>query len=207
MNREAQKILGTQVKEVLSKAVGGIYVGRVFRHALTDFFSKFSVTEDGLEIIANDYMTFKLPIADEEEYINYAVGVENDEEEWEGSVYFDYCFEIAGYKIAFNESDKGEVLTWEQFEELAAKAKCLFSVESIDGGSVYVSVSDASIGISDFGEIVITSDTATVTLDKEIVDAIYNDSVGANEVCYRIEFSNGMADMSIEVDDSNRLSM
>ena len=100
MNREAQKILGTQVKELLSKAVGGIYVGRVFRHALTDVFSKFSVTEDGLEITANDYVTFKLPIADEEEYINYAVGVENDEEEWEGSVYFDYCFEIAGYKFA-----------------------------------------------------------------------------------------------------------
>ena len=207
MNREAQKIKGTQVKELLAKAVGGIYAGRVFQHALTNFFSDFSITDDGLEIVASKFMTLTLPIADDEEYINYAVTVENDEEEWEGSVYFDYCFEIEGYKISFNESDKGEVLTWEQFKELVTKARCLFSVESIDGGSVYVSMSDASIGISDFDEIVITSDTASVNLDKEIVDAIYNDSVGANEVCYRIEFSNGMADISIEVDDSNRLSV
>lgn len=207
MNREAQKIKGTQVKELLAKAVGGIYVGRVYQKSLTDFFLNFSVTENGLEVTVNKFVTFTLPIADDEEYINYAVAVENDEEEWEGSVYFDYCFEIEGYKISFNESDKGEVLTWEQFEELVTKARCLFSVESIDGGSIYVSMSDASIGISDFGEIVITSDAASVNLDKEIVDAIYNDSVGANEVCYRIEFSNGMADISIEVDDSNRLSM
>lgn len=205
MNKEAQKIKGTQVKELLAKAVGGIYVGRVFQHALTNFFSDFSIKDDGLVIVASKFMTLTLPIADDEDYINYAVAVENDEEEWEGSVYFDYCFEIEGYKISFNESDKGDILTWEQFEELVTKAKCLFSAVSIDGGSVSIDVSGCAIGISEFGEVTIVSDSTTVGLDKEIIDAIYNDSVESNEICYRIEFSNGMADININVDYTNRL--
>ena len=43
-----------------------------------------------------------------------------------------------------------------------------------------------------------TSLCASMEIDKSIVDAIYNDSSEAEDVCFRIEFNNGMSDMTIE---------
>lgn len=91
MKNKATKLTGAQVKELLAKAVGGIYLSRYF-DVMTDFYKKFAVTDDGLEITVNDMLTAKIPIQNETEYINFAVGCDISEskdnedtvyEEWE----------------------------------------------------------------------------------------------------------------------------
>lgn len=57
MSNEAVKLTGTRVKELLAKAVGGIYVSRGFDKILTDYFEKYGITDKGLEINANDSIT------------------------------------------------------------------------------------------------------------------------------------------------------
>ena len=141
MNREAQKLTGKQVKELLAKVIGGIYISRHF-DVMTDYFNQFTVTNEGLEIVVDKMLTAKIPVQDNEEFINYAIGSENlnDDapyEEWEDSSYFDYKFEIANYMIAFNLEEKSNVLTWEQFKELATNEKYVnYTVQNIDGGSM-----------------------------------------------------------------------
>lgn len=205
MNREAQKLTGKQVKELLAKAVGGIYISRHF-DVMTDYFNQFTVTNEGLEIVVDKMLTAKIPVQDKEEFINYAIGSENlnDDapyEEWEDSSYFDYKFEIANYMIAFNLEEKSNVLTWEQFKELATNEKYVnYTVQNIDGGSMYVDMNQCNIHFLDVDDsyFEVCSLYASMEIDKSIVDAIYNDSSETEDVCFRIEFNNGMSDMTIE---------
>ena len=78
MTNKAVKMTGAQVKDLLTKAAGGIYVSRHFG-VMTDFYKKFAVTDGGLEIAVNDMFTAKIPIQNEAEYINFAVGCDISE--------------------------------------------------------------------------------------------------------------------------------
>ena len=131
MTNKVVKLTGAQVKDLLTKAVGGIYVSRRF-NVMTDFYKKFAVTDGGLELTVNDMLTAKIPIQNEAEYINFAVGCDISEsedtedtvyEEWESSTYFEYKFEIANLMICFNITEKDHCLTWEQFRELVTNEK------------------------------------------------------------------------------------
>lgn len=206
MSKEVKVFKGTEVKELLAKAVGGVYISRYF-DVMTDYYNNFSITDDGLEISVGKMLVAKIPVQDNENYINYAVGSENlnDDapyEEWEDSSYFEYKFEIANYMIAFNLEEKGSVLlTWEQFKELATNEKYVnYTVQNIDGGSMYVDMNQCGIYFDDVDNsyFEVRSLYASMEIDKSIVVAIYNDSPETEDVCFRIEFNNGMSDMIIE---------
>lgn len=217
MTNKAVKVTGAQVKDLLTKAVGGIYISRYF-DVMTDFYKKFAVTDDGLEITVNDMLTAKIPIQNETEYINFAIGCDISEnkdtedtiyEEWESSTYFEYKFEIANIVICFNVAEKDHSLTWEQFRELVTNEKYInYTVRSIDGGSLYVDVNHCNIDFSDVDDshFSICSPLSTnIEVDKEIVSAIYNDATESETICYRIEFNNGLSDMTIEVEKNSRV--
>ena len=217
MTNKVFKLTGAQVKDLLTKAVGGIYVSRRF-NVMTDFYKKYAVTDNGLEIVVNDMLTAKVPIQSDAEYINFAVGCDISEskdtedtiyEEWESSIYFEYKFEIANLMICFNVTEKDHSLTWEQFRELVTNERCVnYTVRSIDGGSLYVDVNHCNIDFSDMNDsyFSIGSPLSTnIEIDKEIVTAIYNDATETEEICYRIEFNNGLSDMTIEVEKSSRV--
>lgn len=217
MTNKVFKLTGAQVKDLLTKAVGGIYVSRRF-NVMTDFYKKYAVTDNGLEIVVNDMLTAKVPIQSDAEYINFAVGCDISEskdtedtiyEEWESSIYFEYKFEIANLMICFNVTEKDHSLTWEQFRELVTNERCVnYTVRSIDGGSLYVDVNHCNIDFSDMNDsyFSIGSPLSTnIEIDKEIVTAIYNDATETEEICYRIEFNNGLSDMTIEVEKGSRV--
>lgn len=197
---KATKLTGTQVKELLAK-VKGIYVAKNITDILTDYFSASDlvITDDGLEIAVNQFTTIRLPIA-EDNYINYALGGENDNEEWDASTYFDYKFYIEGYMICFNTKDKGNTLTLEQLKELVeTKRISAFRAESIDGGSFSISASACIIDVDiESPKIELITNDSNIIFDEEIINAIYNDSDCADDICYRIEFSNGAPDITIE---------
>lgn len=217
MTNKVVKVTGAQVKDLLTKAVGGIYVSRHF-DVMTDFYKKYAVTDNGLEIAVKDMLTAKVPIQSEAEYINFAVGCDISEsedtedtvyEEWESSTYFEYKFEISNLMICFNVTEKDHSLTWEQFRELVTNERCVnYTVRSIDGGSLYVDVNHCNIDFSDMNDsyFSIGSPLSTnIEIDKEIVTAIYNDATETEEICYRIEFNNGLSDMTIEVEKGSRV--
>lgn len=217
MTNKAVKVTGAHVKDLLAKAVGGIYVSRHF-DVMTDFYKKYAVTDDGMEITVNDMLTAKIPIQNEMEYINFAVGCDISEtkdtedtvyEEWESSTYFEYKFEIANIMICFNVIEKDHSLTWEQFRELVTNEKSIdYTVKSIDGGSLYVDVNHCNIDFSDVDDsyFSICSPLSTnIEVDKDIVSAIYNDATESEEICYRIEFNNGMSDITIEVEKDSKV--
>lgn len=217
MTNKVVKLTGAQVKDLLAKAVGGIYVSRRF-NVMTDFYKKYAVTDNGLEIAVKDMLTAKVPIQSEAEYINFAVGCDISEsedtedtvyEEWESSTYFEYKFEISNLMICFNVTEKDHSLTWEQFRELVTNERCVnYTVRSIDGGSLYVDVNHCNIDFSDMNDSYfnIGSPLSTnIEIDKEIVTAIYNDATETEEICYRIEFNNGLSDMTIEVEKGSRV--
>lgn len=217
MTNKAVKVTGAQVKELLTKAVGGIYISRHF-DVMTDFYKKFVVTDDGLEITVNDMLTAKIPIQSEAEYINFAIGYDSSDsgdtedtvyEEWESSTYFEYKFEISNLMICFNVTEKDYGLTWEQFRELVTNEKCVnYTVRSIDGGSLYVDVNHCNIDFSDVDDsyFSIGSPLSTnIEVDKEIVTTIYNTATDVEEICYQIEFNNGLSDMTIEVERDSRV--
>ena len=216
MTNKATKLTGAQVKEILAKAVGGIYLSRYF-DVMTDFYKKFAVTDDGLEITVNDMLTAKIPIQNEAQYINFAVGCDISEskdnedtvyEEWESSTYFEYKFEIENLMICFNTTEFDRRLTWEQFRELAANEKYVnYTVRSIDGGSLYVDVKNSNIFLSDVDDSYfnICSLYADMEFEYEIVSAIYNDATESEDICYRIELNNGMSDITIEVEKDSKV--
>lgn len=217
MTNKVVKLTGTQVKDLLAKAVGGIYVSRHF-DVMTDFYKKFAVTDNGLEIAVNDMLTAKIPIQNEAEYINYAVGCDISDskdsedtvyEEWESSTYFEYKFEIANLMFCFNVIEEDYSLTWEQFRELVTNEKCIdYMVRSIDGGSLYVDMNHCNIDFSDVDDSyfnIYSPLSTNIEVDKEIVTAIYNDATESEEICYRIEFNNGLSDMTIEVEKDSRV--
>lgn len=185
---------------------------------MTDFYKKFDVKDDGMEITVNDMLTAKIPIQNETKYINFAIGCdisdseENEDtvyEEWESSTYFEYKFEIANLMICFNVTEKDHSLTWEQFMELVTNEKYInYTVKSIDGGSLYIDVNHCNIYFSDVDDTYfnICSPLSTnIEVDKEIVTAIYNDATESEEICYRIEFNNGLSDMTIEVEKESKV--
>lgn len=217
MTNKAVKVTGVQVKDLLTKAVGGIYISRHF-DVMTDFYKKYAVTGDGLEITVNDMLTAKIPIQSEAEYINFAIGYDSSDsgdtedtvyEEWESSTYFEYKFEISNLMICFNVTEKDYGLTWEQFKELVTNEKYInYTVRSIDGGSLYVDVNHCNIDFSDMDDsyFSIGSPLSTnIEVDKEIVTAIYNTATDVEEICYQIEFNNGLSDMTIEVERDSRV--
>lgn len=210
MGNKAVKVTGAQVKGLLAKVVGGIYLSRYF-NVITDFYNKFAVTDDGLEITINDMLTAKIPIPNDTEYFNYAVGCDISEsedsenmpyEEWESSTYFDYKFEIANNMICFNITEQDRKLTWEQFRELAANEQYVrFTVQNIDGGSICVDMSHCEIDFTDVEDSYFTvySLFASMEIDKGIVEAVYNNATETGNICYQISFNNGMTDMTIEL--------
>lgn len=209
MTSKAVKVTGTQVKELLAKAVGGIYLNKnICCNAMTDFFPKksFALTDEGLKIEVDSVITVNLPIEAKHQYINYAiggVGTESDdpdlEEEWEDSSYFDYNFNLCGYTICFNATDKGTELTWEQFKELTDSGNYgIFEVKNVDSGSVYIDMDNCTIDVNE-REIEINRDGTNTIIDMDVIDGIYNDSSEYEDIYYRFEFNNGMSDMEIEV--------
>lgn len=198
MSREVQKFLGTQVKELLSKAVGGIYIGRI-GYTMTDYYDKFKVTDDGLEIAVNDLLTAKIPIPEDQEFINYSIAGETEDEEWDGSTFFEYRFEICNYIIGFNLTKSEDTLTWEQFNELVVDGNISYKVCSIDGYLLYVDMNNCMVRLDDtFDSIEVSSLYASIEINKSLVGTIYNDAPESESVCYRIEFNNGMSDITIE---------
>ena len=54
MSKEAVKVTGAQVKRLLTRAVGGIYMSRGFHDILTDYSETYIITETALEIKIED---------------------------------------------------------------------------------------------------------------------------------------------------------
>ena len=80
--------------------------------------------------------------------------------------------------------------------------------DPISSGSLYVDVNHCNIDFSDMDDsyFCIGSPLSTnIEVDKEIVTAIYNDATETEEICYRIEFNNGLSDMTIEVEKDSRV--
>ena len=103
--------------------------------------------------------------------------------------------------ICFNVAEKDRRLTWEQFKELAANEQYVhYTVQNIDSGSMYIDMNHCDVDFSDVDDSCFTvcSLFASVEIDKEIVNAIYNDAIDSERICYRLEFNNGMTDMIIE---------
>lgn len=202
MTKEAVKVLGTQLKELLARVVGGIYTSAGFEGILTDYYEKYSITQKALEIKKEDTTVLTIIIDEVEEYINYASSGEDFEtkETWEGSTVFDYQFYLDGYMICFNVVEKGTRLTWAQFQELTnSKKNAVFKVQSKDASAFYLAVNNCTIDIND-REIEINSNKVNVIIDRDIIDAIYNDSRSVFGICYRIKFNNAMPDISINIE-------
>ncbi len=207
MNNKAVKVTGTQVKELLTRAVGGIYLGRRFSDIMTDYFEKCEIADRGIKINVDDTIALTVPVDETEQYINYAISGEDLEadEIWEGSTYFDYKFCIGGYTVCFNVEDKGTELTWEQFKELAdIRNYAILGARNLDAGAIYLDIDDCTIAVND-REIEINSEKVNAIIDRDIIETIYNDSADAGGICYRLEFCNGMADMVIDIEYGHRL--
>ena len=207
MNKNKTVFTGKQVQELLSKAIGGIYLVGVFDEMPVNILKDFSIVEDSIVFDLKNHLTLNLPISDNE-YVNYAIAGEDNSEEalwevWEGSTYFDYRFEISDYTLCFNVADKGNQLTWDQFKELTNVQKGAFTVRSQDGGSVYIDMIDCTISVND-SEIEIRATGAEIVYDREIISQIYNDSFKTEDIVYRIEFINGMADVEVELEFKER---
>ena len=73
---------------------------------------------------------------------------------------------------------------------------------------MYVDVNHCNIDFSDTDDsyFSIGSPLSTnIEVDKEIVTAIYNTASDVEEICYQIEFNNGLSDMTIEVEKNSRV--
>lgn len=206
-NRMSKTVMtGKQVKEVLRQAIGGIYFENGLYGMVTDVLNEYTVTEDGLVANFGKCLTLNISISDEEKFTNFAIegsdGEEVEEtmqEEWDGSTYFDYKFQISGYTLCFSTVDKGTTLTWEQFKELTDSNASIFEMRSVDGGSLYITAQNCNIAVSD-KEIQIYSQSVDTVFDSSIIEEIYNDSAESGNITYRFEFNNGMSDMKIELD-------
>ena len=197
---------GKQVKELLEQVIGGIYFVNGLYNVVTDVLHEYTVTKEGLMSNFGKCLTLNIPISDEEIFTNYAIeGADGEEveeamqQEWDGSTYFDYKFEISGYTLCFNTVDKGITLTWEQFKELTDSNDGIFAICSVDGGSLYIDARNCTIGVNDT-EIEIDSQAVHTTIYSKIIEEIYNDSDKSGNITYRLEFNNGMSDMEIELD-------
>lgn len=110
--------------------------------------------------------------------------------------------------IGFNLEEKEKVLTWEQFRELVANEKYVnYTVQNIDGGSLYVDMNQCNVHFDDANDFCfeVCSLYAGIEIYKNIVDAIYNDATETEDICYRIEFNNGMSDMTFEPEKASKV--
>lgn len=188
------ELTGSQVKEALSKVVGGVYFGNIGDFP-TDYLDKMTIEDYRVRFEVDANITLTLSIDESATYTNHAV-VANDEEGCEDEPYFDYRLEIDGYSVCFNTEDKGTELTWEWLVELIKSGRMHgFDVRSDDSGSVYIDMNECIVSM-DENEIEICSRNSVI-IDRGIVDAIYNDTT-AQGICYRLEFNNGMSDICIE---------
>lgn len=207
MTKEAVKVLGTQLKTLLERAVGGIYTSKEFQGIVTDYYEKYRVTEKALEIKRKDATALVIIIDETKQYINYAISGEDFEtkEAWEGSTFFDYQFYLDGYMICFSVVEKGTRLTWAQFQELtSSKDNAFFEVRSKDTSAFYLAVDNCTIDMND-REIEINSNKVNVIIDRDIIDALYNDSTSVFRICYRLKFNNGMPDIFINIENKIKI--
>lgn len=101
--------------------------------------------------------------------------------------------------ICFNVVEKGTRLTWAQFQELTnSKDNSIFEVRNKDTSAFYLAVDNCTIDVND-REIEINSNKVNVIIDRDIIDAIYNDSTSVFRICYRLKFNNGMPDIFINI--------
>ncbi len=202
MTKEPVKVTVPQVNALLSRTVGGIYIGKGIHGIVTNYFEKYIITENKLEIKAQDRTVLIISIGELEQYINYAVSGQDLEkgETWEGSIFFDYKFYLEGYMICFNVEDKGTSLAWAQFQELINnKNNAIFEVRSKEAGAFYLAVDNCTIDVND-REIEMNSSEVNAIIDRDIIETIYNDSITASSICYRLKFQNGMSDISIKIE-------
>ena len=68
MTKEAVKVLGTQLKALLERAVGGIYTSKEFQGILMDYYEKHHVTEKALEIKRKDATALVITIDETKQY-------------------------------------------------------------------------------------------------------------------------------------------
>ncbi|MDD3362783.1 MAG: hypothetical protein PHW34_14040 [Hespellia sp.] len=195
MNRPA-KLTGVELKAVLEQVVGGIYLKRSFDF-VTNIFTKFHVTDKGLELMFDDYIKISIPIADDDEFINYAVACINEDEEWEDNAYFSHNVEVQGYDLLFNIKDIPTELTIPQLKALINEEHGRYSVDSQDGNSVSMNLINANISIDD-NEICFYPLGQNVNIQMEDIEQIVNESEEMGNIHLRIELNNGMSDLEIE---------
>lgn len=203
---------GRQVKELLGKVSGAIYMTNGIYNVPISIFKDFTITENEIKINLGKCTAFIIPISDSEEYTNLATpGEDGDEvdealrESWNGSTYFEYEFEIADYQLYFNTSSYGIKLTFEQFKELTdVRNYSIFKIMSIDTGSFYIDMDNCTINVDEH-EIGISSARTNTIFDESIINAIYNDSDDSDGIAYRVEFNNGMPDIEIAIDYKIRI--
>ena len=209
MTNEGTPVTGVEVKSLLLKAVGGVYISRGFNKILTDYYEKYLITEKELEIKENNTIILTIPIDETKQYINYAVGGEDLEigAEWEDSTYFSYKFYIGGYMVCFNRREKETTLTWAQFQELIDnRDDAIFEVKSKKACAFYVAVDNCTIDVNN-REIEINSNQVNVIIDRDIIGTIYNDSSSAMGICYRLRFNNGMSEIVISIETGQRVAI
>lgn len=207
MSKTAQVFTGKEVKELLEKAVDGIYISEMMNKSdIMTVFGNFCTDEKGLDIQIGKYATANIPISEEKAYINYATEGETDNDKWNSSTYFDYCFELSdfeGCRVSFNVTEK-PMLTMEQFEELIATNKYgIFRAESSECGTPIIVMNRCRVDIRE-EEITLSSGACEVILHKNNIKGIYNESVANGTMYYRIEFNNSMPELVIELENNNR---
>lgn len=210
MNKETQLYTGKEVKELLEKAVDGIYISKeTYIDDVMTIFINFCTTDKGIDIQTGKYSSAIIPIPEEKMYINYAVNGKTNDKEWKDSTYFDYCFELDEYdgcRISFCTSEK-HLLTWEQFEELVATNKCgMFRAESIDGGTPVIVMNRCGV-IVEKEEMTLSGDDCEIILRKDNIKGIYNESSSNGTMWYRIEFNNSLPEIVIELEHDHITSI
>lgn len=192
------KVTGRELKELLGKAVGGIYFGKY----LNNFFSECQKTDGAVILQYDDFTSINIPIDDGTKYINYAIAGEDEVEVWDGSTYFDYQFTIHNMEISFNITEKSNELSLEQFKEFVDHDYARYNVNSVDSGDLSVSMYDCILDVNlKSREIAInTGRLSDITIDMGIVDAIRNDTEEGGDVCFRIEFNTHITDLEIRPD-------
>lgn len=205
--KNAVELTGKDLKELLTKVVGGIYLGR----CVDEFSNDFQVKDDALVMNRNKYTTTTMPIKDEDMFINRAIAgsIEDEDvcDEWSGSTYFDYKIEMCGTYLSFNIKEKPAELSLEQFKEFVdphsddpLDSPAAYIVNHVDSGSLTVSMNNCRFTVDvKSGEITIFSQNSpsSVTVDKDIITSITNRTNDCGNVAFFIEFDNGIPDMQI----------
>jgi len=205
--KNAVELTGRDLKDLLAKAVGGIYFGK----CVDEFFGNYQVKDDALVLNYSKYNSITIPLNDEGHFINYAtagsIESEDELEEWVGSTYFDYKIEMCGTYISFNIKEKSSELSLEQLKEFVdphsddpLDSPAAYHVDNVDSGSLTVSMSNCRLVIDvESGEIAIfpQNSSSSVTIDEEIITSITNNTNDCEHVNFYIEFNNGMPNMQI----------